>query len=218
MLPPKPLSEAAMARWIQLEDSIDPRVSDLLAVYCEAAADWREASEKVNAGGRLVKDKKGKVMPSPWLAIRDHAAIVMERLALSLGLGLSPDILVAESREREDAIIDGLTVTQAIAVLRACGGIIKDAAARMDISRRAFYRKFYPIPAVKEALTEIRDELLDLSEGTMLGLVRAKDRESTKYYLNCFGKERGWVPVTRLEGSGGGGALVVKIAKDDQDL
>lgn len=217
MRPPKPLSDAAMARWDQLEGSIDPRVADLLAVYCEAAADWREASEKVTAGGRLVKDKKGKVMPSPWLAIRDHAAIVMERLATSLGLGLSPDILKAEHPEREEVILDGLTVAQAIAMLRACGGNITEAAQRLEINRRAFYRKFYSIEAVKEAVTEIRAELLDLSESTLIGMVRAKDRESTKFYLKCFGKERGWVESVRVEGKDGG-ALVVKMVKGDEDL
>lgn len=214
MLPPKPLSPVAMERWGQLAAEVDPSQADLLAVYCEAYSDWREASEKVTSGGRLVKNAKGKVMPSPWLAIRDHAALVMERLGATLMISMSADVLQARPGNEP---IDGITVEMAIAALRAGGGSVKQASERLKISRRTFGRKFEVLGEVKEAISEIRAELLDLSEGVMLSLIKKGDREAARFYLRCFGKERGWVESTRLEGSGGG-PIVIKIDKEDEDL
>ena len=35
----------------------------------------------------------------------------------------------------------------------------------------------------------------------MLKLIAGGDRESIRFYLRCFGKQRGWVETTRVEGS-----------------
>lgn len=217
----KPLSPIANQRWAILAENIDPSQGDLLAVYCEAYADWTEASERVATGGRLVKDARGKVTPSPWLTIRDHAAIVMERLGATLNLAAATNVLADQTEivetEDDDFLVKEITIDIAIAALRASGGVISEATAKMKISRRWFYKRIWPVQEIKDAVSDIRAELLDLSESGMIKLIKSGDREAMKFYLRCFGKERGWVENVRVDANVRG-ELVVKIASEDLDL
>ena len=89
------LTGVALQRWLELYPLLKARKTlareeeDILAVYCEAYASWREAAEKVRTTTSVAKDGKGGIMVNPWVTVRDDAGLRMERLAKMLGI--SPD-------------------------------------------------------------------------------------------------------------------------------
>ena len=62
---------------------------DTLALYCEAYASWREASEKVLSTTSVARDGRGGIIVNPWVTVRDTAATRMEQYGRALGL--APD-------------------------------------------------------------------------------------------------------------------------------
>ena len=58
----------------------------MLAEYCQAWADLREATETLRTEGAVTTTEKGYAMPSPWVAIRNKAAERLRRAATELGM------------------------------------------------------------------------------------------------------------------------------------
>lgn len=57
-----------------------------LAAYCEAVADYRKATEQLNASALLVTGQKGNAVTNPLWRIKRDAAATMNALAGQLGL------------------------------------------------------------------------------------------------------------------------------------
>lgn len=90
--PPAWMSLAQQEIWRFVVDHAVPGQIKLLdcgtlAAYCVAADKHREATEKINAMGLVVKSPvKGDPMQNPFLAIVNRQAVVMMRAAAELGL------------------------------------------------------------------------------------------------------------------------------------
>lgn len=94
---------------------------------------------------------------------------------------------------------DRLTQEMIIEALRVSGGIVALAARKVGVVRQTLHEWISSEPKLQAAIDEIRQVNLDLCEAGMLKLIRDGDFRATKYYLNCFGKARGWVPTSRAE-------------------
>jgi len=57
-----------------------------LALYCEAYAEYMEASEHIRQHGLLLKSPMGYPIQSPYLAIRNKAAEQMRAYILEFGM------------------------------------------------------------------------------------------------------------------------------------
>jgi P27 family predicted phage terminase small subunit len=79
------------ALWPILDRSrIKPELhSDYVCQYCVAYADIRDAQEKMDQMGKLVKDKQGRVTVNPYQVLYDAA--VNKMAALGDMLGIRPD-------------------------------------------------------------------------------------------------------------------------------
>jgi P27 family predicted phage terminase small subunit len=90
---PRWLKDRALDKWQELWGSlldrnhISPTVhGDLVALYCESYGSFREAVEKLASMGSLVKDKNDRVVPNPYVDIRDTAMRQMTDIGERLGL------------------------------------------------------------------------------------------------------------------------------------
>ena len=89
-MPAAGLKGLAVEKWQTLYPRLvatgrtDPEHLDLLAVYCDAYASWREATMRIGSTGHLIKTKTG-IAITPWLAIRDHASATMADTGKTLG-------------------------------------------------------------------------------------------------------------------------------------
>jgi P27 family predicted phage terminase small subunit len=75
--------------WPLLERSrINPEMhSDIVAMYCQAYSDFREACAYIGVKGAIVKDDSGKVFTNPYVPVRDAAVKQMVLIGSKLGLG-----------------------------------------------------------------------------------------------------------------------------------
>jgi Bacterial regulatory protein, Fis family len=92
-----------------------------------------------------------------------------------------------------------LTQEMIIEALRTSGGIVAVAAQKIGVARQTLHVWIAEEIELRTAINETREVTLDLAEAAMLKLIGDGDREAIKYYLNCFGKARGWVQTSRAE-------------------
>jgi hypothetical protein len=72
---------------------------------------------------------------------------------------------------------------------------------------------------LKAAIADIRETNVDLAEAK--AITKALDEghpDILRFYLRCFGKDRGWVEVTRIEGADGGAVKVENISRVPEQL
>jgi P27 family predicted phage terminase small subunit len=60
---------------------------DIVAMYCQAYSDFREACAYIGVKGAIVKDDSGKVFTNPYVPVRDAAVKQMVLIGSKLGLG-----------------------------------------------------------------------------------------------------------------------------------
>lgn len=133
----------------------------------------------------------------------------MHQAAQVLGLAFDGDILpdqednpdIADIRARDP------NLAKAMQALYETGGNIAAASRKMGISRQTFYVNYFHTSEMQALAPKIREHTVDLAEDTILRLIKAGDREASRYMLRCFGKDRGWVESYRLEGQNGGPIL-----------
>jgi len=101
VVPPAPswLKGRASDKWVGLwslfdRSRINPKVhSDLVALYCQAYSDFLEACDQISQRGLIVKDKNDRVVPNPFVEIRDTA--MRQIIDIGKTIGLSPDCSVS---------------------------------------------------------------------------------------------------------------------------
>lgn len=80
---------------------------DLVATYCQAYGDFRKAIEKLESMGEFIKVNE-KILPNPYVSIRENA--VSQMTSLGKLLGLQPDSPLMPKRCFEDYnSTDGVT-------------------------------------------------------------------------------------------------------------
>lgn len=96
------------------------------------------------------------------------------------------------------------TNARIIEALRASGGVVTLAADKCGVVRQTMAKWIANNKSLRAACDEITEEMVDIAEAQMIGLVRAGDRESVKFFLRCKGKGRGWNDRIEVVGKGGG--------------
>lgn len=87
--PPAGLKKAAKARWRAVYAKLASRGEvdlELLGVYCQVWARWREAEDGIDKAGQLAKGTGGRIVQSPLVAIANQNATQVRALEDRLGL------------------------------------------------------------------------------------------------------------------------------------
>lgn len=106
---PANLSPLAQSQWEQIcEQLIDARIMtnidvQALAMYCEAYALWRDATDKINTTGAVVKGKDGYPVRSPFLFVAQKAFEQMKSMLTEFGMTPSSRAKVSTTNGSESA-------------------------------------------------------------------------------------------------------------------
>ena len=90
--PPEVLSEDARIEWDRLATELDDlgllTAIDmaLLALYCQAFGDWKDARRQIEATGMVVRAPSGYPMVNPYVTIANKAIEQMRTLATEFGM------------------------------------------------------------------------------------------------------------------------------------
>lgn len=114
---------------------------------------------------------------------------------------------------------DILTQERIVEALRMSAGVIAVAAQKIGVNRSTLARWIDDEPELQEARADIMQTNLDLCEASLFKLIAQTDRASIMFFLECFGKDRGWVKSLRVEGKGGGPLEIVttQLTPDEFD-
>jgi Bacterial regulatory protein, Fis family len=110
---------------------------------------------------------------------------------------------------------DLVTQEMIIEALRMSAGIVTIAAQKLSINRHTLHEWIAAEPVLKEVLIELREIHLDLCEAGIIKKIQDGDFAAIRFYLNCFGKSRGWVETARLEGDA---TLRIETTEDARDI
>jgi predicted transcriptional regulator len=86
-----------------------------------------------------------------------------------------------------------LTTSKIKAALLETGGIVTQAAEILGCSRAAVYDFIKRTPGIKEWIEEIREEILDAAESTIVLAIMGGNLEVARWYLSKMGTGRGYV-------------------------
>jgi hypothetical protein len=95
--------------------------------------------------------------------------------------------------------------------LRASAGLKTVAAKRLRCARSSLYRWIEESPKLKEAMLDIKEELIDLGEGKLLEAVKKGDRESIRFFLRCQARDRGYIESHQITGPNDGPVKVQAV-------
>ena len=91
--PPAHLSPEAANKWPDMVEMLSRNHVftemdiDMLAVYCEAFAEWVEAKDKLADIGKIVRSpKSGYPVPSPYVSIKNNAEKTMQNGMAEFGM------------------------------------------------------------------------------------------------------------------------------------
>lgn len=108
-----------------------------------------------------------------------------------------------------------LTVATVLAALRQAAGIQSVAAEMLKVNRSTVCKFIKKNPKLAEALDDITEELLDLSEAKLLAGIRGGEFPFIKLYLEAKGRGRGYGRSVMVSGPGGG---PIQVRQDEYDL
>lgn len=83
--------------------------------------------------------------------------------------------------------------------LKVTGGFISHAAAKLGTSHQNISQRVARSAELKQYLDKLKEFNLDTAEVQLLNLIRKGDFAAIKFYLQCHGKERGYVQLFRNE-------------------
>lgn len=93
----------------------------------------------------------------------------------------------------------GITNKQIKDALKATGGFISHAAIRLGTSHQNISQRVARSSELKTFLDKIKDFNVDTAEVQLLNLIRQGDFQAIKFYLQCHGKDRGYIQLFRNE-------------------
>ncbi|WP_293857263.1 helix-turn-helix domain-containing protein [uncultured Alsobacter sp.] len=98
-----------------------------------------------------------------------------------------------------------------IAALEASGGVLAVAAQKLNIHRVTLHRWINDDAALREAVANIKEEVIDLAEAKLLGQIRDGDKDQIRFYLRTQGKHRGYTERVEQTGPNGGAVPVAVV-------
>lgn len=114
-----------------------------------------------------------------------------------------------------------VTDDQIIDALQRNAGLVAPAAQALKIHRNTIHNRIKKSARVRKAKEEIREDCLDLAEGTILKLINEGNVTATIFFLKCQGKDRGWVERPDSAGKDAGSVReggVVKLPERATDM
>jgi len=82
---------------------------------------------------------------------------------------------------------------QFISAIQKHKGMVVDVCKELQITPQAFYKRIRTNPELKEEFEQSRDTMIDFCESKLKQLIEEGHFPSIQFYLQCIGKNRGWV-------------------------
>lgn len=95
-----------------------------------------------------------------------------------------------------------VTIDQCEQALRASGGFITHAAAKLGVATSTLSERVSKSERLKRVVAETKAEHLDLAESKLIEAMKAGEAWAVCFYLKCQGKERGYIERWQGELSG----------------
>jgi hypothetical protein len=86
-----------------------------------------------------------------------------------------------------------------IEVLQKTGGLLKPAAQKLNVDRRTVYVWIENSPELKQAMNDIRESMVDMSEGKLFKLINDENPSAIFFHLKTQGKSRGYVEKSEMD-------------------
>jgi len=109
------------------------------------------------------------------------------------------------------------TPEQVIAALEATAGIITHAAAMLKCHRTTIREYIRRYPQVEIALEDVREKMLDLTEGELIKQIKKGNMTAITFYLRTQGKARGYSDRTQVDLTGPIQVTAVDMSKVPMD-
>jgi len=101
------------------------------------------------------------------------------------------------SKKREE------TAARIIAAISESSGLLTLAAKKAGLGYSTVWRYTQEFPAVKQAVIEAKERMLDFAEGKLYEKIKSGDNAAIIFYLKTQGKARGYVERQEVTGEGG---------------
>ena len=108
-----------------------------------------------------------------------------------------------------------LTVSQIENALLQAAGNVSYAAKSLGVSRVTLYRRINDSAALKQILTDSREELKDIAESALKRAVINGEGWAVCFALKTIGKDRGYVERQEIAGKDGG-AIHLRVIYDSE--
>ena len=93
----------------------------------------------------------------------------------------------------------GIKNEQIKEALRATGGFISHAALRLGTSHQNISQRIAKSKDLRKFREKLREFNVDTAEVALMNLIRREDFQAIKFYLQCHGKDRGYIQLFRNE-------------------
>lgn len=94
--------------------------------------------------------------------------------------------------------------SRVIKALDAAGGIITQASVLLGVERTTLHRYLNLYPDVRDKRRQIQDKRIDIAETKVVEAIDAGDMRTVRWYLDRFGRDRGYVTRSEITGKDGG--------------
>jgi len=95
--------------------------------------------------------------------------------------------------------------------LKNTRGMVAMAAKSLGISRMTIYRRLEQSPELREVIEEARDQTTDIAELSLFRAIQGGEPWAVKYYLESFGKSRGYGEPKKLDVTSGGQPIAREV-------
>jgi transposase-like protein len=88
--------------------------------------------------------------------------------------------------------------------IKASNANVSESARRLGVDRATLWRWMHEDEELMTFRNELREEKLDFVENKLWENIEKGYSKDIQFYLRCQGRGRGWIEVTRFEGTDGG--------------
>ncbi len=101
--------------------------------------------------------------------------------------------------------------------IRKAGGMVSVAARALGCDTKTIYNRMDAVPAIKRAVDDARDDMLDRAESKLLDQIEDGNITAIICALKTVGKARGYVERQEVTGADGAPLMYSKVSPDDWD-
>lgn len=98
-----------------------------------------------------------------------------------------------------------------ISVLQKTGGLYKPAAQKLNVERRTLYKWVEETPELQQAIEDIRESMIDMSEGALFKQIQEGNPAAIFFHLKTQGKRRGYIEKSETDITSNGNTIFVKV-------